>query len=411
MNGKTTFFSQLHDQELTGVAFKNVQLKKRILSQFANEGNTTIADLSKEINISIPKTNELVSELIAEGLAKDYGKTEAGIGRKPNLYGLAPDSAFFIGVEVKNFHVNTGLMDFRRNLLKSSFGIPFRLSNTKESLAALCAIINRFIDTSGTPREKILGLGINLGGRINHLTGYSYSYFNFDENPLSRVIETEIGIRTYLENDSRAMAYGEFSSGTVKHEKNVLFINLDHGIGMGIMVNGQLYYGKSGFAGEFGHIPIFGNEIVCHCGKKGCLETEASGAAITQRFQKRLAEGAGSIVTSQKKPIEELQLADIIEAANNDDTLAIELITEAGEKIGKAMATLVNLFNPELIILGGSLSATGDYIKLPIKNALNKFSLSLVNNDTRLAISQLGERAGIFGACLLVRDRLLAITS
>ncbi len=405
-----TFFRELHSSEPSGVAYKNIQLKKRILTQFANEGNATLTDLSKTLNISIPKANELVNELIVDGLAKDYGKIGAGVGRKPNIYGLEPDSAFFVGVEVKNFHINIGLMDFKRNLIKSSMGIPYHLNNTEDSLHTLCTIIDTFISNSATPREIILGIGINLTGRINYRTGYSYSFFNFHEDPLSKIIESAVGIHTYLENDSRAMAYGEFCNGIVKDEKNVLFVNIDHGIGMGIMVNGQLYYGKSGFAGELGHIPMFNNEILCHCGKKGCLETEASGRAITRLFKEKLARGASSIVTQRMQP-DEIKLEDIIEAANNDDTLAIELITEAGEKIGKGMATLVNLFNPELIILGGSLAKTGDYIRLPIKNALNKYSLSLVNNDTQLALSQLGDKAGVIGACLLVRDRLLAITS
>src|SRR5690606_16287656 len=273
-------------------------------------------------------------------------------GRRPNLYGLEPDSAFFVGVEVKNFRVNIGLMDFRRNLVKATRGVPYLLNNTEASLNALCKIIDDFINGSSVRREKVLGIGVNLSGRINYQTGYSYSFYNFHEDPLSKIIEASVGIHTFLENDSRAMAYGEFCNGAVRGEKDVLFVNIDHGIGMGIMVDGQLYYGKSGFAGELGHIPIFNNEILCHCGKKGCLETEASGEAITRIFKERLTKGATSIVTSKHPDPENIQLEDIIEAAINDDTLAIELITEAGEKIGKGMATLVNLFNPELIILG-----------------------------------------------------------
>src|SRR5690606_7998511 len=200
--------------------------------------------------------------------------------------------------------------------------------------------------------EKVLGGGVNISGRINYQTDYSYSFFNFLEDPLSKITEASVSIHTVLENYSRSMAYGECCNGAVRGEKDVLFVNIDHGIGMGIMVNGQLYYGKSGFAGELGHIPIFNNEILCHCGKKGCLETEASGEAITRIFKERLNGGATSIVTHKRPSPEEIKLEDIIEAAINDDTLAIELITEAGEKIGKGMATLVNLFNPELIILG-----------------------------------------------------------
>src|SRR5690606_5976722 len=108
--------------------------------------------------------------------AKDYGKTESGVGRRPNLYGLESDSAFFVGVEVKNFRVNIGLMDFRRNLIKTTNAIPYLLNNTEESLNALCTIIHDFINTSSVQREKILGIGVNLTGRINYKTGYSYSF-------------------------------------------------------------------------------------------------------------------------------------------------------------------------------------------------------------------------------------------
>ncbi len=152
-------------------------------------------------------------------------------------------------------------------------------------------MINEFIRESPVPKEKILGIGINLSGRINRNSGYSYSFFYFEEEPLAKIIESKVGVRVFLENDSRAMAYGEFSSGIVKAEKDVLFLNLDYGIGLGILIDSQLYYGKSGYSGEFGHIPLFNNEIICHCGKKGCLETEASGWALTRRFKEKLKEG------------------------------------------------------------------------------------------------------------------------
>ncbi|MBO9150995.1 ROK family transcriptional regulator [Chitinophaga sp. GCM10012297] len=403
----STFFEELNNETLGGVAYKNLSLKKKIIAYFTNINNATIADLAKELNASTPKVTHLLNELLQEGLVNDYGKVDSTGGRKPNLYGMAPDAGFFIGVEVKKYHINIGLLDFKRNLVKFSEKIPYELQNTAASLDELCKIILRFTDELPVGREKILGVGVNLSGRINYATGYSYSFFHFDEEPLSRVIEARIGIRTFLENDSRAMAYGEFSSGTVNNEKNVLFVNLDHGIGLGILINGQLYYGKSGFAGEFGHIPFFNNEVICHCGKKGCLETEASGQALVRKFQEKIKAGSSSSVMRKLKKTEQITLADIIHAANNDDMLAIELVAEVGEKLGKGIAMLINLFNPELVILGGSIATTGDYIRLPIKSAINKYSLSLVNNDTQLVLSRLGEKAGIIGACLLVRNKLL----
>jgi len=409
MTARNTIFEDLHNDIVTGVAYKNLQLKKQILIHIANTGNTTITDLSKEFNISTPKINDLVLELIREGLIRDYGKTISGVGRRPNLYGLEPDSFFFIGIEVKQTYVNFGLMDFQKNLIHTADKVPYALDNTPEALEQLCGLIKDFIGGLSISPGKILGIGMNLSGRVNHTTGYSYSYFNFDEAPLSKVIEKKIGIYTYLENDSRAMAYGEFCCGVVDGEKNVLFINIDYGIGMGIQINGQLYYGKSGFAGEFGHIPLFDNEILCHCGKKGCLETEASGSALIRAFIQKLEEGATSVVTKKRSDLSDIKLDDITDAARNDDTLSIELIAQMGEKLGKGIATIINLYNPELIILGGSLSVTGDTIFLPVKSAINKYSLSTVSNDTQLKLSILGERAGVIGACLLVRDKLLSL--
>lgn len=409
MTTRHSFFDDLRNDAISGVAFKNLLLKKQILGFFINTGNATITDLSREINSSVPKVTELISELIEDGLVKDYGKTEAGVGRRPSLYGLEPDSLFFIGVDIKRYHINIGLSDFKNNVVKKQEKIPYKLENTQEALNELCRIIEDFIQNCSQSKNRILGIGVNLSGRINFRTGYSYSYFNFHEDPLSRVIEKRIGINTFIENDSRAVAYGEFNSGIITSEKNALYIYLEHGIGMGIMVNGQIYYGKSGFAGDIGHIPIFNNEILCHCGKKGCLETEASGYALTRLFIQRLQQGASSIIAEKFKDYNEIQLEDILDAVAKEDTLAIELIAEIGEKLGRGIAILINLFNPELVIIGGTLASTGDFIKFPIRSALNKYSLTLVNNDTQLKMSLLGEQAGMIGASLMARDRLLAL--
>lgn len=403
------FFNELRLKDASGVSYKNVLLKKDVIDYFITNGNSTLIDLAKHLNVSTPKTNELIIELIQDGVVCDLGKINSGVGRKPNIYGLVASSAYFIGIEVNRESINIGLMDFCETFLKVTREIPFHLEDSPETLDQLCDIIEKFLDSLTIPLDKIRGIGINLTGRINHQTGYSYSFFNFSEIPLSKIIETKIGIPTYLENDTRAMAFGEFYCGVVSHEKDVLFINLDEGIGMGIMINGELYYGKSGYAGEFGHIPILNNDIICHCGKKGCLETEASGVAITEQFIKKLKTGSTSILTSSISDVSRIKFIDIVNAALNDDMLAIEIISEAGEKIGRGIAILINLYNPELIILGGTLAETDALIRLPIKSAINKFSLNLVNTDTELKMSQLGKKAGVVGACLLVRNKVLSI--
>ncbi|GAB3417367.1 ROK family protein [Niabella aquatica] len=401
-----TFWDDLGSENKSGIAYKNSSIKKEIISILSYSGNLTIADLSKILFLSVPKITNLINELIADGLVRDYGKTTVASGRKPNVYGLVANSGFFLRVDVKQNHINIGLIDLSKNLTSTLENIPYKLSNDKQSLDELCTVIKTFVSKAPAPADKILSMGINLSGRINHTTGYSYSFFHFSEEPLSKHLEQIIGIKTYIENDSRAMAYGELIAGIVKHEKNILFLNLDYGIGMGTIINGQIYYGKSGFSGEFGHIPLFDNEIICQCGKKGCLETEASGRALTHLFREKVKNGQTSRVTKEV-PVDEIMLSHIIKAVKNDDVLAIELVGEIGEKLGKGIAMLINLYNPELIVLGGALSETSEYILLPIKSAINKYSLNLVNTDTQIKLSALKERAGVIGACLLARDRVL----
>ncbi|QEC44378.1 ROK family transcriptional regulator [Pseudobacter ginsenosidimutans] len=402
-----SIFEVFSEENATGVAYKNKSLKRGIINHLDESGNSTITEMAQALNISVPKTTSLVNELIQDGLIRDHGKIDSTGGRRASMYGLVAESCYFIGVDVKHDYINIGLLDFKKNLVSSKMRVPYKLENTPASLQQLIQAIRSFIADQTIDTRNILAVCFNLSGRINTKSGYSYSYFHFNEEPLSAIMEKELGIRTFLENDSRAMAYGEFHDGIVHQERNVLFVNLDYGIGLGILIDGKVYYGKSGFGGEFGHIPVFSNEIICHCGKKGCLETEASGQALLRVFRESIGNGSTSSVMKNGKKVNDVRLADIMEAIRQEDVLSIELIAGIGEKIGRGLAVLINIFNPELVILGGTMAETGDYIRLPIRSALNKYSLSLVNNDTQVKLSKLGEKAGLIGGCLIARNNLL----
>ena len=203
------------------------------------------------------------------------------------------------------------------------------------------------------------------------------------------------------------MTYGEFLKGCVKGEKDIIFVNVSWGLGIGIIIDGKIYTGKSGFSGEFGHTNVFDNEIICHCGKKGCLETETSGSALHRILIERVQKGENSILSKRIAMKDNpLTLDEIISAVNKEDVLCIEIIEEIGQKLGKQIAGLINIFNPELVIIGGTLSMTGDYLTQPIKTAVRKYSLNLVNKDSVILTSKLKDRAGIIGACMLARSRM-----
>ena len=191
---------------------------------------------------------------------------------------------------------------------------------------------------------------------------------------MSEHFSKKIGHHVSIDNDTRAMTYGEYLSGNVTEEKNIIFVNLSWGIAIGIIINGQIYTGKSGFAGEFGHVKAFDNEVICHCGKKGCIETEISGSYLYKTLLEEINNGAVSTLSQTVKK-REITLNDIIDAVvDKEDVLCIKLVEEIGSKLGEQLAMLINIFNPESIIIGGTLSEAKTYLISPIKITVRRYS-------------------------------------
>ena len=388
------------------IGSKNALVKKRIITHYIYNGSSTITDLSRELDLSVPTVTKFIDEMCEDGYINDYGKLETSGGRHPNLYGLNPESGYFIGVDIKKFAINIGLINFKGDMMELKMNIPYKFENSKEGMNNLCHLILCFINKLNIDKEKILNINVNVSGRVNPESGYSFSQFNFEERPLADVLAEKIGYKVTIDNDTRAMTYGEYMQGCVKGEKDIIFVNVSWGLGIGIIIDGKIYNGKSGFSGEFGHISTYDNEIICHCGKKGCLETEASGSALYRIFLEHIQNGESSIISDRNIQDHPLTLDEIIAAVNKEDVLCIEIVEEIGQKLGKQIAGLINIFNPELVIIGGTLSLTGDYLTQPIKTAVRKYSLNLVNKDSIILTSKLKDKAGIVGACMLARSRM-----
>ncbi len=382
---------------------KSSQSKRRIIAYHMKHGNATIPDLAKRLGLSIPTVSKLVDELTVTGLIKEGGKTETGSGRHPNTYGLNPESCYFVGVDIKNNTVSLGLMDFGGKLIEKQLDVVFDSCNSVDNLTQLCDIIDRFISSRSVERSAILAINVNISGRVNPMVGYSYSRYNFEEMPLSEVLTEKLGVRVCIENDTRAMTYGEYIYGNCSKIDNLIFLNLSWGIGLGIIIDGKIYYGKSGFAGEIGHMVTYDNEILCHCGKKGCLETEASGRALVRKLIERLESGANSLIADRYRENGTITLDDVFEAIDGEDLLCIELVEDMGRELGRWLAGIINIFNPEKVILGGALSTVGDYMLQPVITAVRRYSLNLVNKDTKIVISQLGDQSGLIGSCATAR--------
>ena len=393
-------------KELEG-GTKQAVMRKKIITHYIYNGTSTITELAKELDLSVPTVTKFIDEMCTEGYLNDYGKLETAGGRHPSLYGLNPDSGYFMGVELFATEVNIGVINFKGDMVHVKRHIPFVSSNTLQSLDEFCGIIKEFMDEVTLDKEKLLNINVNLIGRVNSDLGYSYSVFNLSERPLTEILSEKLdGLRVSIDNDTRAMAYGEFMQGIVRNEKNVLFINVSWGLAAGIIIDGKMYKGRSGFSGEFGHNYGYDNEILCHCGKKGCIETEASGLALHRILLEQLAKGKSSIIQQMKEDVTQITLDDIIEAVEREDMLCIELVEELGMKLGTHIAGLVNIFNPEMVVIGGLLSQTGDYLIQPIASTLRKYTLNLMIYDSFIVQSKLKDKAGIVGACMVARSRL-----
>ena len=388
---------------------KNNLLKKKILHFCIKEGDFSLADLSKELNISIPTATKLTEELIENGFLEDLGKQDTNGGRRPSIYGLKSSAGYFVGTHIGRFSVSICITDFNGNVVSFQPYLQFQVENSEASFRSLCGLIRKHIDESGISQDDVLAYGVNLSGRVNYETGYCFTYFIGEDRPIASLFEEEFNAPVFLENDSRAMAYGEYISGGCNGEKDVLFLNISWGLGMGMVIDGKLSYGKSGFSGEIGHFPMMNNGQICQCGKTGCLETAASGSAAHRIIMEKLHNGHASLLARKLENASDITLDEILNAALEEDVLAIEAIEEIGTNLGRAIAGLINLFNPELVVIGGQVSKVQDYILLPIKSAVQKHSLNLINRDTRIKLSKLGEKAGTIGACMLSRSKLLGL--
>ncbi len=388
---------------------KNSLLKKTILYLCIERGEHSIAAVSDAIGASVPTATKLIGELIDEGFMVEMGKSGTSGGRRPSIYGLNPEAGYFVGVDIRNSHVSVALTDFKGGLRLFQDGIPFKMEANEEAVHQIASNLREYLLQKDVDYNKIMGLGISIPGRVNPTTGYSNSYSFDPHRSISSILQEDLNIHVVLENDSRAMTYGEYIGGGLK-EKNMLLVNVSWGLGMGMIMNGRLYYGTSGYSGEFGHFPLLNNGQMCRCGKIGCLETGASGSALVRMIDSELRAGRASSLSSQYRANGKVSLNDIFSALRSEDILAIETVEKLGTNLGQGLAGLINIFNPELVVIGGKVAvAAGDYLMLPIRTAVKRHVLNIANQDTTLKLTQLKQKATPTGAALLVRGRMLGI--
>ena len=387
---------------------KKAAVPKRIFEHFISQGASTIPEISKSIGVSLPTATSALNEMMSVDLVKEVGKKDIGTGRIPMVYDLNATAGYFVGANPEMDCLALTATDFCGNMIVEKTKIPYVYENTEENLELLGQILNEYIDNLPIQRDDILNVCINIAERVNPFEGTTYTCFSFTEGPLADTISKMIKLPVCIENDTRSMTYAEYVKGCCKGLKDVVFVNVCWGLGIGIIVNGELYYGKSGYSGEFGHNPAYNNNIICHCGKIGCVETEASGRALKRKLTEAILAGKQSILSDKViNRKEELTLKDILEAIGKEDVLSLATLQQVADELGKQLAGVINVFNPEMLVIGGEMSVTGNYLTLPITMGIMRYSLNIMNEDSKIVTSELKDQAGVLGACLMARSRLL----
>jgi predicted NBD/HSP70 family sugar kinase len=388
------------------VESKNILNKKLILKFIYFNGPLSNSELAKLIQLSTPKINLLLGELIQDGLVEELGIGDSSGGRRPLIYGLVKNGFYVVGITININRTVISIFNSNGELVSGPHYFSIKMQSELSIFNKVNDALNEVIQTNNIPQNKLLVAGIELPGLIDLKEGVNKTYFPRTKN-LFGELRKIFGIPVYFNHDAKIRAFAEQHFGLAKNLKNVLLLQADWGLGLGIIVKGKLYSGKSGFSGEFGHLPIVDKGILCSCGKQGCLETMVSAVAITRMAKEGIQNGQLSLIKELvKNNLENIDISIVIQAANQGDQFAISIFSEAGYWLGRGMAYLIQIFNPELIIVGGRVAEARQFILAPIQQAIHTFSNPDISNDTEIKFSELGANAGTVGIAAYALEKL-----
>ncbi len=391
---------------------KQNRLKTSVVSFLLHTKNSiTVAECKKLLHLSLPRGRTLVQELCSEKILVANGKSSnKGGGRLAITYSLIPDSKIFLGVEIKPDKTTIGAINLEKKWVGNLFNADFVYDKEDAQLGSKIVLnLKAFIKANAIAQENIAGLSIILPGLINPTSPSNKTVLSVSPiDSIKELVEKELSVPVFLDNITRAIAMGEVSAFPDLKNSHLIYIQLDWGLGLSIIVNGKPYYGQNGFAGEVGHIPYFNNNVLCYCGKQGCFETEVSGYALLRKVNERLTNKQSSQLSALQKSNSPLSIQDAINACVNGDTMTIDIVEEMGEHLGKMIVLLLNLFNPQTVVIGGRLSMCKDSLLLPIKKTVKKFALHAFQDKTEIIFSnEADKQESVFGACLLAMESAL----
>lgn len=390
---------------------KKSNLQNRQLSQQRNvvrllsKSNEplTIPQIAILIKTSIPTGTKLVRELVENNYVLEEGKKETDNGRRPTVYTLNLKNFYVVGVEILTKFIHVSVVRIDMETVFQAVNRQFILENTAECLDYITSFIQKTIKDSGVENHQIIGVGVGMTGSVNGHTGEPMHYFNALELPFKTFLENSLDVPVFVDNDTRAIGTAEQVLGIAKGVENVLVVKVSRSLGLSIILNRKMIIGAMGFSGNFAHTQFEGGERLCSCGKKGCLGTKIAGDALKNDLEEALQNGEKSLYFTLNN-VDNYQYHDILDATLNGDALSIQLLQKQGDVLGQALGNVVNLLNPDLIVIGGEFVMVKDFFIDAIKLGIKKTALVDTLINCRIEASTLGRYlSSKAGACMLLK--------
>ena len=383
-----------------------------VLNLIKEKGPISRADISKVTKLTRSTVSNIVDYLIKKGLIKEIGLSVSGVGRKAILLKLNSKAYYSIGVDLGTLHTTIAITDLLGRIEKK-IEYPTNCHQDKDKIIEkLITVIHNIIKNFGIKWKKIAGIGVAAPGLIDKKgTMLITPNFGWKDTPLGDILKREFHIPVFIDNNVNAMASAESEFGKGQGVKNFVFFNVGMGIGAGVVINRELFHGESNCTGEIGHTTVDYNGPKCSCGNKGCLEVMASGPAIAKRAIKAIKEGEQSLIYELANyDLNQISAEIVATAANQGDKLGRSIMEETGEYLGTGVANIINLFNPELVIIGGGVTQAGDLIFKPLRKVVQKRAFSVSARVAKIIPVSLGKDCTVMGAAALVLKKIFKIT-
>ena len=381
------------DEELGAPPSLRESNRLRVIQALQILGVTSRADVARHTGLSRSTVSTIVAALQAEGIVVDRdpdGRAAAGGGRPPAPIALYPAAGLAIGVDFGKRHLAVALSDLSHELLAEEWREMPDDYDATTGIGHAAELVELVLDAAGVGHERVLGVGMGLPGPVHRsgVVGSSAILPGWAGTHAAERMSDLLGMEVWLRNDANLGALAEATWGAGRGASAVVYLKLATGIGAGIVIDGRLFGGAGGTAGEIGHTSLDETGDICRCGSRGCLETYASGAAIAGLLSRSLSEPLGP--------------DDVMQRAVDGDPGCRRALADAGRHIGAAVADLCNLINPERIIVGGSMAVAGDVLLDPLREAVGLRAIPSAADDVAIVLGELGERAELLGAVALV---------